>query len=63
MAESNITSLSPSEMRLIQAYRKLDEEVQDYFVQHAESCAENDKLKRPTPKKPAFRLIDCGRLQ
>ncbi|MDB5842672.1 MAG: hypothetical protein JWQ23_4624 [Herminiimonas sp.] len=49
--------LTPAEMRLVQAYRNCDDEVQDYFLGPAEDCSQKESYRRPELKGPALRLV------
>jgi hypothetical protein len=52
--------LTPSEMRLIRAYRRCSDSCQSMMVEAAELYAEAPLLKRPEPPKPALRLVTSG---
>jgi hypothetical protein len=55
----NSANLTPAEMRLIRAYRKLNDDVQSFMVACAERHATNPKLLRRSPT-PALRLVTGG---
>jgi hypothetical protein len=52
--------LTPSEVRLIRAYRKLCDDSQELMLDTAEICAINPMLMRPQAK-PQFRVFTGGR--
>ncbi len=47
-------------VRLVEAYRKVDDSTQTSVMLLLENCAQRDILKRPKPKQPALRLIAGG---
>jgi hypothetical protein len=49
-------NLTPSEMRFIQTYRKLDDDTQELFAETIEAISEEASHRRPGPK-PALRLV------
>lgn len=47
--------LTPAEMRLVQAYRALGDNTQDFLDEYAQNLAANERLRRH--KQPALRLV------
>jgi hypothetical protein len=51
--------LTPAEMRLIRAYRQINDECQRTYLRFMEDSAEADACRRPS-KNPGLRLVAGG---
>jgi hypothetical protein len=60
MKPSQGIQLSPTEMRLIQAYRSVDDYSQEFLLRLTQSTAEDSMFKRQQEKRPILRLIAGG---